>query len=424
MLGEVSGTPATAGSITLKFKMTTLPSNTSHSVRARVLCPEEATTGQDSDTRGYVISCRANGQINMWSSNSTVGGATTALGTTPTGTVLTTSTEVVLLFEWTPTQVRLSRTDGTAVNTGWVTSSGSHLRSNNHYVFTTMTSGTALVTGFEVHDGKGTGTGTTAWVGAGAGSRPAKGTGSGVFTFAGAGAGVSPRSGASLARAPAYGHRRATVSGRGPIRVPVRGWSTGRVLGLVSSRSPVLGLGPPTGKGPGPVRGGSAVLGSVPATPKVRVAGRGRTPGPGRGYPRAVGLGRGRGVSRVRGSGSRQWLGVLRVSGLGLGGSLVPVRVCVPRRATVLVSSRSWVRGRGLRRYSLSPRGLGRVRSCGTALGWGTGRRSGPGPGPWCGLVLGLGTLRRSSGHPPHPNGSSPFRPRTGCTRCLRSRVS
>lgn len=143
-LGDVSGTVATTGSITMKFRMTTLPTTTTQSVRFRLMCPEEGTTAQDTNTRGYVCQLRANGDIGFFSSNNTVGGAATTLSTAA-GPDLVAGTEYTLLFEWTATTVRLRRFDGATqvVDSGTITNSD--WRSPFHYALTTMTTGVATM---------------------------------------------------------------------------------------------------------------------------------------------------------------------------------------------------------------------------------------------------------------------------------------
>lgn len=139
--GDLSGTPAASGSIALSFAMTTLPTDTNQRVGLRVLCPEEIGTGADSDTKGYVISLRANGQLNMWSSPLGAYGGGVSLGAIA-GAPLVAGTVYQILFEWTATQVRLTRTD-TGGTTGWVTNSD--WRGSNIYSVTTANSGSQII---------------------------------------------------------------------------------------------------------------------------------------------------------------------------------------------------------------------------------------------------------------------------------------
>jgi Glycerophosphoryl diester phosphodiesterase len=131
--GDISGTPATSGSISYKFKYVTLPVDTSKRAYARVMCPEENGTGADTDTKGYVISMLASGQLKMWESPAGAYGAGIALGTTPTGAALVAGTVYVLRFDWTATTVALTRVD-TGATTGVVASAawrGSYIYAGN-----------------------------------------------------------------------------------------------------------------------------------------------------------------------------------------------------------------------------------------------------------------------------------------------------
>lgn len=138
--GDLSGDPTTSGSITFRFVFTTLPTDTFQRVGLRVLCPEETATGVDADTKGYVISLRANGQLNMWSSPLGAYGGGTALGSTPTTAALVAGTEYEIVFSWTATTVQLTRTDtaattGSVANTDW--------RGRHIYTVGTLGSGVA-----------------------------------------------------------------------------------------------------------------------------------------------------------------------------------------------------------------------------------------------------------------------------------------
>lgn len=144
--GSLSGTPGASGSITLKFKHTTLSGTPWARVTARVLCPTEDGTGQDADTLGYVIGLREDGDIRLWSSNPAFGAAT-ALGSYPDDPPLVVATEYTLLFEWTATQVRLTRVD-TGGTTGWITNSD--WRGPYHWAFTTSATAVTLLTEFAV----------------------------------------------------------------------------------------------------------------------------------------------------------------------------------------------------------------------------------------------------------------------------------
>jgi hypothetical protein len=146
-LGDVSGQVQSSGSISMKFKMVTIPENITQTVRMRVLCPEEGTDGQDDTTRGYVASLRANGTINLWVSPSDYG-AGTYLATVH-GPVLTAGTEYELLFEWNSTSIRMTRVD-TGATSGWV--NNTTYRAPNHYLWSTMTSGLSAVTNFTITD--------------------------------------------------------------------------------------------------------------------------------------------------------------------------------------------------------------------------------------------------------------------------------
>lgn len=117
--GDISGTPAASGSILCTFRFVSLPADISQRVGLRVMVPEENTNGLDTSSKGYVISLRANGTLNMWTSPLGAYGGGTALGTSPTGAALTAGTDYQILFEWTSTQVRLTRVD-TSATTGWV----------------------------------------------------------------------------------------------------------------------------------------------------------------------------------------------------------------------------------------------------------------------------------------------------------------
>lgn len=146
-LGNVSGTPAVSGSITMKFRIDTPPTQTGDRIFMRVLCPEENGTAVDADTRGYVVSLRANGQLNMWQSPAGYGGGT-ALGASPTGVALVAGTEYSLQFEWTGTQVRATRVDSGAT-TGWVNSTA--WRGDYHYLGTTYADGQVRATNLTVN---------------------------------------------------------------------------------------------------------------------------------------------------------------------------------------------------------------------------------------------------------------------------------
>jgi glycerophosphoryl diester phosphodiesterase len=141
-IGAIAGPVGTTGTITFKFKVPTLPAATSQRNYARVLCPQEQATAGDADTQGYVISLRCNGQLNLWESPQAFGGGV-PLGATPIGAPLVAGTEYTLTFEWTATQVRLTRAD-TGDTTGWVNSTA--WRGPYHYVGTTQGSGEAVVT--------------------------------------------------------------------------------------------------------------------------------------------------------------------------------------------------------------------------------------------------------------------------------------
>ena len=133
--GDLSGDAAASGSITMTVVLPTLPSVLGDRFGLRVLAPEETGTGSDADTKGYVLGLRATGQLHMWSSPAGAYGGGTALGTAPTGPALIAGTPYTLLFEWTATQVRLTRVD-TGATTGWV--SDSLWRGRNIYTVSTL----------------------------------------------------------------------------------------------------------------------------------------------------------------------------------------------------------------------------------------------------------------------------------------------
>lgn len=136
--GSIARTPAASGSITMSFKMPTLPTDTNQRVGMRVLCPEENSNGLDTDTKGYVVSVRANGQLNCWSSPVGAYGAGVAMGVAPTGAALVAGTVYQIKFEWTATQIRATRVD-TGGTTGWV--NNTDWRSPFVYTVETMTTG-------------------------------------------------------------------------------------------------------------------------------------------------------------------------------------------------------------------------------------------------------------------------------------------
>jgi hypothetical protein len=129
-LGDLSGDMPASGSIQATWRLTALPTNLPDRIGLRVMAPEETATAQDTDTKGYVLGLRMTGQLHLWAS--------------PVGPALAVDTPYTLLFEWTPTQVRLSRYDGgvLGVTTGWV--ANTLWRGRNFYTNTTVGT-TALV---------------------------------------------------------------------------------------------------------------------------------------------------------------------------------------------------------------------------------------------------------------------------------------
>lgn len=145
-VGEISGTPATTVTFTLTFKCGAglVSAGGNNSMRARVLCPQETSTGQDSDTQGYVIGLRANGSLVMWTSNATLGGGATNLCTVA-GAALVAGNTYTITLDVTPTTVKLTRVDsgansGVIANTDW--------RGDNHFLWYNSAGTDTIVTEF------------------------------------------------------------------------------------------------------------------------------------------------------------------------------------------------------------------------------------------------------------------------------------
>lgn len=149
--GDLAGQRAESGSITLATTIATAPTS-DHIVNLRALLVEEGpyvgvNNGSDitNDTywHGYCAGIRSNGTIALVRTDA-AGGVTLS---SITGTALTVGTEYAITFEWTPTQVRLTRTD-TGDTTGWI--NDATYRGNYMGVFNTYTDGRILLTGLSV----------------------------------------------------------------------------------------------------------------------------------------------------------------------------------------------------------------------------------------------------------------------------------
>lgn len=140
-LGDFSGTMPGTYVIRYKFKVGSALPGTSGAVRMRLACTLPDKTGQDSDTDGYVVSLRGNGQLNLWSSNGSFG-AGVDIGSTVAANPLVSGTEYTVRVNITPTTIQLTREDtgatvGPVANTQW--------RGPHHYAIFSGT-GTTLNT--------------------------------------------------------------------------------------------------------------------------------------------------------------------------------------------------------------------------------------------------------------------------------------
>lgn len=142
--GDMCGTMPGTYSLNFTFGFPVLPTVTSERATFRVCCPNETGTIADSDTLGYVIGIRANGQMIIWSSPAGFG-AGVQLGAVSSA-AFTAGQQVPFRFDVTPTQITLTRLDGTPVVLGPF--SNTEWRGGYHWIGCTLGNGQMLLTQF------------------------------------------------------------------------------------------------------------------------------------------------------------------------------------------------------------------------------------------------------------------------------------
>lgn len=150
VFGDLSGTRASTGTITAKFKYDTLPTTTTQYGAIKVFSTSEDPANPSADSVvGYKLGLQANGNLFL----NRTDGASTGVATANGGGALVAGTEYTVTLEWDDTggsnKVRITRVD-TGTTSGWITEGATFYRGNYIGAFSTLSDGVLRLTDLSV----------------------------------------------------------------------------------------------------------------------------------------------------------------------------------------------------------------------------------------------------------------------------------